>query len=309
MALGSQGPARGLALLVLPALAVLLLAGVRPAGAQITTLEEAPTVVESEEPLPFAMIGLVGIGCFNTYDMLKVNEAIELLNRDISQPGVKFEQFSKGGSFGGGVRVILKERLMLDATWERVYASQDIGGTTAKSSIAMPADAYLFTVGWDLMTKRRAAFGPAVGVGWYDAKGEQVITETPVGQDEITVGTLEMTGTALGVHGGAYFESALAGHVWVNAFAGYRGAKVDDLEIGGFEELVAALNERRLPQTLAIGIPLAGCEECEDADENGIPDSVAEGFDAALRGGGRSLNWSGFMGRLALTWYFNAPVF
>ena len=311
MALPRMGNARALALAAFPALILFASpAGVRPAAAQITDLAEAPEVIETKEPLPFIMFGILGTGSFNTYRMRELNRSLELMNLEITQPGVKFARFSKGASLGFGLRAIVKGRYVAEATRERVIADEKIGGTTAKNEIVASSNAYLFTLGWDMMKSRGAAFGPAVGVGYYDSIAEQILTETPVGQDPMTVGKLELTGNALGMHAGAYFEAALAGRMWVNAFLGYRSAKVTDLKITGFRELSQAFapGSQRLPQTRAIAPPVATCATCTDTDGDSYPDDVPQDAVLTLQGGGDSLDYSGFMGKLALTWYFNAPV-
>jgi len=312
MALRPQGPARGLATAGLPALIAAAFVLAPPAAAQITALQETPEVIEVEEPFPFVVLGLTGTGSFNTYSMTRLNRALETVNMEITQPGVRYADFGKGASGGAGIRAIFKERLVLETSWERVFASRTVGGTTSNAEISVPADAYMVTLGWDLMKKRRVGFGVAAGAGWYDANGEQVVRETPVDREEITVGTIQLTGSAVGMHAGAFFESILSGHVWVNAFVGYRKAHLDDLEISGFEDFVEAMEGQRLPQTRAIAKPVVACAVCPDEEDNGIgnglPDSFPEGAEFTLQGGGNSLDWSGFMGRLALTWYFNVPV-
>ena len=223
MALPRPGSARALVgVAALPAafaLAAGLLLFAPPASAQITTLEEAPPVVDTEEPFPFAVLGLTGLGTFNTYSMSDVNKSIEQMNREITQPGVKFPRFTRGASMGGGIRAILDERLILEATWEQVNAGETIGGT-AVNDLNASAHAYLFTAAWDMMKARRVAFGPALGMGYYDSIAEQTITETPVGEDPHDLGTIRFNGSALGAHGGVTFETSLTGHVWVNAFLG-----------------------------------------------------------------------------------------
>ncbi len=313
MALPRLGLARARALALAPALlvAVGLLAG-RPAFAQITTLEAAPEIIESEEPLPTVVFGVSLLGSFNTYSMRALNRALELMNADITQPGLKFDRFSRGASMGGAVRVIVKERLVVEAGWERVLSAETIGGTST-NELDVSSNAYMFTVGWDMMKKRRVAFGPAVGVGYYDTIGEQSILETPVGEDERTVGTLELSGNTLGMHAGVMFETAITGRVWANMFAGYRNAKISDVEIAGFRELSETFNGPGiLPQTRAIATPLGSCAECppnEDDPYPKYPSSVPEDATITMQGGGNALDYSGFMGKLAVTWYFNVPVF
>ncbi len=260
----------------------------RPVFAQITTLQEAPTVIETDEPLPTLMYGITALGSFSTYDMLKMNEALAIVNAEITQPGVSFSNFERGASFGAGVRLMYKEKIVAQIDFERLLANQKIGGITAESEIRVPADAIMFTLAYDLMKKRRAGFGVAAGAGRYEAKGEQIITETDIEDEQTTLGTIKIGGTSIGVHGGAYFEAALAGHVWFNVFTGYRAAKVEDLEITGLEDL----QEPAQSQTRAIAVPVA------ESQPNG---------DVTLRSDGRSLDWSGFMGRAGLTWYFNVP--
>lgn len=313
MALPRLGNARARALAPVPALlvAVGLLAG-RPAFAQITTLEEAPEIIETEEPLPAVVVGVSLLGSFNTYSMRALNRALELMNEDITQPGVKFDRFSRGASMGGALRVILKERIIVEAGWERVLSAETIGGTST-NELDLSSNAYMFTLGWDMMKKRRVGFGPAVGVGYYDTIGKQVILETPVGEDERTVGQLDLAGNTLGMHVGVMFETAITGHVWANAFMGYRNAKISDLEIGGFRELSQRFNGTGiLPQTRAIATPLASCADCppnEDDPYPKYPSSIPEDAVITMQGGGDSLDYTGFMGKLAVTWYFNVPVF
>jgi hypothetical protein len=262
--------------------------GPRPVAAQITTLQEAPTVIETDEPLPTLMYGLTALGSFSTYDMLKVNEALAIVNEEITQPGVSFSNFERGATFGGGIRVMYKEKLIAQIDFERLLANQKIGGITAESEIRLPADAIMFTLAYDMMKARRAGFGVAAGIGRYEAKGEQIITETDIEDEQTVLGTIELGGTGIGFHGGAFFEAALAGHIWFNFFAGYRGAHVDELEITGLEDL----QEPAQDQTRSIAAPLA---------------EVQSDGTVTLRSNGRSLDWSGFMGRAGLTWYFNAP--
>jgi hypothetical protein len=304
MALRRQGPVRSTpAILLLPTLALFGVLTSAPARAQITTLEEAAPVVETLEPFPWLVIGATGFGGLHTYGMQEMNEAIELLNADITQPGVKMSTFSGGGSAGVGLRAILKERLVVEAAFERLFGSHEIGGITAKSKISVPADAYLVTLGWDLLKKRRVGFGVEAGAGYYDANGEQVLTETNLAEVESTLGTVRLDGTGTGVHVGAYLERGLSGHIWVNFFAGYRNARVKDLEITGLDRI----REPDLQQSRSITLAVAECPDCPDADGDGIVDSVPEGAKVTLRGGGEELDWSGFMGRMALTWYLNAP--
>lgn len=300
-----QDTSRGRVRVPLTVLILLGLLAIPPARAQITTMEEAAPVIETQEPFPWLVVGVTGIGGLQTYDMLEMNQALEILNREIIAPGVTFSSFSGGASLGGGLRAIIKERLIFEANYEKLQASKEIGGT-ARSKIAVPASAYLVTLGWDLMKKRRVGFGVEAGAGYYDANGEQTLSETTLAGEEQSLGTLKFDGTGTGLHGGAYLERALSKHIWVNFYAGYRNAKVTDLKITGLETLVAP----GIPQNDQIIVPVADCPDCPGMDRTArdfVPDSVPEGADVTLLGGGTELDWSGFMGRMALTWYLNAP--
>ena len=300
-----QDSSRGGVWTPLSALILLGLLAVPPARAQITTLEEAAPVIETQEPFPWLVVGVTAIGGLQTYDMLEMNQALEILNREIIAPGVSFSQFSGGASLGGGLRAIIKERLIFEVNFEQLKASKEIGGT-AKSTIDVPANAYLATLGWDLMKKRRVGFGVEAGVGYYDANGEQSLSETTLAGVERDLGTVKIDGTGIGVHGGAYLERALSKHIWVNFYAGYRNAKVSDLEITGFEDLIPP----EIVTNDQILVPVVDCPDCpgmDRAQRDFFPDSVPEGANVTLVGGGDELDWSGFMGRMALTWYWNAP--
>ncbi|MFN8179619.1 MAG: hypothetical protein U0167_16950 [bacterium] len=306
MALGPKGSPHGSSAgRSLPAILLLTaLVAAGPARAQITTLEPpTATVVEEEEPFSFIVVGVTGFGGLGTYGMQQVNEALAVVNRDIEQPGVRFDPFSGGPSAGGGLRAIIKERILFQADLERLGTSQDIGGIVANSKISLPADGYLVTLGYDLLQKRTVGFGMEAGGGYYKAKGKQEITETNVSKVTRSLGTLNLDGHALGAHVGAYLEASLSQHIWVNFFAGYRRAKITDIDITGLETLRPA----ELSEASTIDVPVAVCPDCPDANNDGIPDSVPAGATPTLQAGGRTIDYSGFMGRMALTYYVNIP--
>ena len=237
MSPGRRDSSRGSAAAPLSALILLGLLAAAPVRAQITTLEQAPPTIETQEPFPWLVVGVTAIGGLQTYGMLEMNQALEVLNREIVAPGVSFSQFSGGASLGAGLRAIIKQRLIFEGNYEKLYGSKEIGGT-AKSRIEVPANAYLFTLGWDLLKKRRVGFGVEAGAGYYDATGGQTLTETTLAGVERNLGTIKFSGTGTGFHAGGYLERALSKHIWVNFYAGYRNAKVTDLEITGLEGLV-----------------------------------------------------------------------
>jgi hypothetical protein len=289
----------------LPALLLVgALVAAGPVRAQITTLEQAPpTVVEEEEPFSFVVVGLTGFGGLGTYGMQQVNEALAIMNVDIQQPGVRFQPFSGGPSAGGGLRAIIKERILFEADLENLSASQEVGGIVANSKLSLPARGYLFTLGYDLLQKRTVGFGMEAGGGYYKAKGKQELTETNVSNVTRSLGTINLDGHGVGAHVGAYLEAALSRHIWVNFFAGYRRAKVNDIDITGLDKLLPA----RLSEASTIDVPVAVCPDCPDENADGIPDSIPDGATVTLQGGGRTIDWSGFMGRMALTYYVNVP--
>lgn len=246
-----------------------------PARGQITTPEQAPsTTVQVAKPQPAVLVGLIGFGGFHTYNMEELNETLADMNVSISQlvRGVSYEPVDRGGSVGGGVRLVIRERLLVQLDLEHLVAHTSVGGVTLKSEIEVPADAVCATLGWDLMSNPRRALGVAVGVGRYTARGTQTTRFTPPTEAELENRNVRIGGSVIGPHYGAYFDAPLSTRVFVSAFAGYRNARLDDPRV--------RLNEDLLVSALA------------DPDE----------FAATS-----TLDWSGVMARVGFTYYMNFP--
>jgi hypothetical protein len=172
--------------------------------------------------------------------------------------------------------------------YERIFKTNNVGGVTSESQIRAPADVWSATLGYDLLSNPNVRLGFAAGVGRYSSKAEQVITETLAGDAEPReLGRIKMEGDTLGQHYQLFFETKFTDHIYVSLFGGYRVAVIDQLEISGLDDLKPPVST-----TAFVSIPVV-----EERDG-----------EVLLRGGGRELDWSGFMGRVAFTYYINVPL-
>ena len=90
-------------------------------------------------------------------------------------------------------------------------------------------------------------------------------------------------------HYQAFFEARFTERLFVGVVAGYRTAKISNVEVSGLDDL-----QPPVTGTGFISIPIV--EEQPDETQT-------------LRAGGDSLDYSGFFGRAALTLYLNIPTF
>jgi hypothetical protein len=285
------------------AAALLALSG--PAAAQITTLEESgPITDDYVEPYPLFVVGLTAFGGFGSVAMDDLNEALVVVNGQILAQGtaVKFDDFTGFLAYGGGIRSIVKGRILLEAIYERQTQDQSVGGITAENIIEIPVDSFLFTLGYDFLGSRRdTRFGFGLGVGHYDSKVKQTLTETPQSEDTYTLGTVDIEGTGWGSHYIMFFEKNITEKFFISAQFGYRSAKVSDIELKGLGDISDPRSEQAF-----VSVPIG---VCTDADGNVVACDGSEGepVGTRLKGGGTELDWSGFEGRVGFTYYFNIP--
>jgi hypothetical protein len=275
----------------LAALLAAALLSASSAFAQITTLEEVPVITEDEEEgVPWLLYGISAFGSLGAFTMEDLNSAVSIVNSEIATQGsygVRYESFESGSSVGGGLRAIMAERWLLSVDYERIIKSNKVGGVTSESQIRIPANVWSATLGYDLLSSPKARLGFAAGIGRYSSKAEQVITETLAGDEERELGRIKMEGDTLGQHYQMFFETQFTDHIFVSLFGGYRVAVIDQLEISGLDELLDPVST-----TAFVSIPVV-----EERDG-----------ELLLRGGGSELDWSGFTGRVAFTYYINVPL-
>lgn len=280
---------------LLAALALLGIAASAPvARAQITAIQDVDSLDWEEEDFPTFLYGFYVFGAINTMDMQQLNEALVVVNSEIAAQGsfgVQFDPVDRGGGYGAGLQLIVKEHYVFRSDWERILASTHVGGVTSESRVEVPADAYTTTLGYDVLSSRNARFGFGVGFAYYKSKAEQVITETLTGQDEEELGRVKLDGSTVGPVYQAFFEAKFTDRLFVGVTGGYRQAKVSSLDISGLDEIKDPLSD-----TAFISIPVA--------EHNAVDDAKLQ-----LRDGGDSVDWSGFYGRFSLTYYINVPTF
>ncbi|MBZ0268882.1 hypothetical protein K8I85_12050 [bacterium] len=276
-------------------LALFALALAAPAArAQITAIENLDSLEWEEEEYPFLLYGIYGFGSLASVDMLQVNEALSIVNREIALQGsfgVQFDPIERGGGYGGGIQVIIAHRYVFRTDWERLTASTHVGGVTSESRVEVPADVFSTSLGYDMLSSNTLRFGVGFGLAWYNSRAEQIITETLTGQDEVELGRIKLDGSTLGPLYQMFFEAKFTERLFVGVTAGYRTAKVTSLDISGVNDI-----EDPRSDTAFISIPVA---EANPADETSFQ----------LRGGGDSVDWTGFYGRAAMTYYINIPTF
>jgi hypothetical protein len=175
--------------------------------------------------------------------------------------------------------------------WERISASTHVGGVTSESKVEVPADAFAASLGYDFLSSRSARFGFGIGFAWYNSRAEQVITETLTGQNEEELGRIKLDGTTTGPLYQMFFEAKFTEHLFVGVTTGYRTAKITGLDITGVDDVQDPRSD-----TAFISIPVAEADPADATHEQ-------------LRGGGDSLDWTGFFGRVSMTYYLNIPTF
>ncbi|MEZ5066207.1 MAG: hypothetical protein R3B81_15885 [bacterium] len=258
--------------------------------AQITDLEEVGTVTDDVlDPYPPIVYGLTVFGAFGSLQMTEFNEAVTAMNLAIQSQGttVTMQPFNGFLGYGGGVRAIVKSRLLVEAIYEHVSQSETIGGISAKNQVEVPASALMVSLGWDfLKSKRDTRFGFLAGLGRYDSQAKQTLSEGRNDQD-FTLGVIELKGKSWGSHYAMFFEKNVSDHMFIHARATYRVARVTDPEITGLDALVDPVNEQAF-----VAVPVV--EETADGPR--------------LRRGGTELDWSGFDGQVGFTYYFNIPT-
>jgi len=262
--------------------------------AQITAIQDIDSLDWEEEEYPFLLYGIYGFGSLSTVDMQQANEALDIVNAEIAAQGsfgVQFDPIDRGGGFGGGIQVIIGQRYVFRTDWERLTASTHVGGVTSESKVEVPVDVFSTTLGYDLLSSNNARFGVGIGLAWYSSRAEQIITETLTGQNEVELGRIKLDGSTTGPLYQMFFEARFTEKLFVGVTAGYRTAKVTSLDISGVNDIQDPRSD-----TAFISIPVA---EARPDDETSFQ----------LRGGGDSLDWTGFFGRAAMTYYINIPTF
>lgn len=262
------------------ALLVLLVTLALPLGAAaqppISGPIQLPESTEDEEAAagpPFVSVRVALFGSVGTYAMKEFNENIDLLTISAREqwgvPEIKLARISGGIGGGAGLHAFFRGKVFVAAEYEQLTGTSDVGGRLGSSDIQVPATAYLGTLGYCIYAKD-VRFGFGVGGGRYEADGSAEFVV--LGE---TVEKYSMKGNTIGQHYVSFVDTPLLGKFRVTAMIGYRAAHLDDPEV---------VQEVFVPETE----PLPG-----------DPPPPAR---FPIEGEGSSLDWSGFMARLALAY-------
>jgi hypothetical protein len=264
------------ALPTLFALLLLPLAGPFRAAAQppISGPIQLPETSEEEEEgagPPFVTIRLAAFGSAGTYAMTEFNQNIDDLTavaRDQwGAPEIKLDRITGGIGGGAGLHAFFRDKVFFAAEYELVQGTSDVGGRLGRSDIQVPATAILGTLGYCIYSKN-VKFGFAAGGGKYEADGSAEFIV-----DQEVVEKYSMKGDTIGMHFVSFVDTPILGRFRVTAMAGYRGAKIDDPEV-----------------TQEVFVP----------EEEPLPGDPKPPDRFPIYGEGSSLDWSGFMARIAL---------
>jgi hypothetical protein len=289
---------RSLALAALPAALLGVLGAATVSFAQIGTLPAPAVLIEEEEDYlenPEFIWGVVGHTLVSSMKMESVNDAIQIMNGEISQQGtsgIEYQKATGAPAFGLGLRAIIKHRLILFADYERTVYTDEVGGLTSQAKFELPVQAWTGSVAWNFLNGPYNRFGFGFGLSHWSSLAEQRFLEN---EDEI--GKITIDGSTLGQNYFSYLELPLTERLYVHGQIGWRVAKIEDLEFDGLEELREGAD-----QTGFVFVPVAERFEIEPATEEA--EAV---YDVQLRGGGDSLDYSGFYGRIGFTVYWNPP--
>jgi len=205
-----------------------------------------------------AQFGIAGFGGYESYSMSDVNdELIDEVNADpvVIAGGYQMDDISGGWGYGGGLRIITSEKIVIWIDYNRLAASSDLSIQGATFFVETPANSYLGTVAYLFPSASRARIGLAGGFGYYSSAGS-------VGFDVSgSSAAVDLEGNGFGFHGLVVLDATLSPAMHAEIGAGYRYAKTSDLTVDG-----------------VTAVTLSG----EEA----------------------SLDWSGFMSRVGLAFYF-----
>lgn len=205
-----------------------------------------------------AQFGIAGFGGYESYSMSDVNdELIDEINEDpaLMAGGYQMDDISGGWGYGGGLRIITSEKIVIWIDYNRLAASSDLSVMGATLSVDTPANSYLGTVAYLFPSTSRARVGLAGGFGYYSSAG--AVTFDVSGSSA----TVDLEGNGFGFHGLAVLDATLSSTMHAEIGAGYRYAKTSDLTVDGVTAITSS------------------------------------GEDATL-------DWSGFMSRVGLAFYF-----
>jgi len=258
--------------LLLPLAAPFRAAAQPPISGPIELPEES-TAEEDEEGPRFVSIRLALFGSAGTYSMNEFNQNIDRLTIVARQqwgaPEIKLDRITGGIGGGAGLHAFFRDKIFFAAEYENLQGVSDVGGRLGRSDIQVPATAILGTLGYCIYSQN-VKFGFAAGGGKYDADGsaEFIVNEE-------TVEKYSLKGDTIGTHFVAFVDTPILGKFRVTAMAGYRGAKIDDPEV-----------------TQEVFIP----------EEEPLPGEPKPDDRFPIQGPGSSLDWSGFMARIALAY-------
>jgi hypothetical protein len=220
---------------------------------------------------PFISLRVALFGSVGTYSMKELNENIDLLTLSARDqwgaPEIKLDRIDGGVGGGAGLHAFFRGKVFFAAEYERLTGTSDVGGRLGSSDIQVPATAYVGTLGYCIYAKN-VRFGFGAGGGYYEADGSAEFIV-----DEEVVERYSMTGDTIGQHYVSFVDTPLLGKFRVTAMVGYRGARIDDPDV-----------------VQEVFVP--------DPDDTSDP-PVAR---FPIQGVGSSLDWSGFMARLALAY-------
>jgi len=258
--------------LLLPLAAPFRAAAQPPVTGPIQLPESSADEEEAARP-PFISLRLALFGSVGTYSMMELNENIDRLTIVARQqwgaPEIKLDRITGGIGGGAGIHAFFRDKIFFAAEYENLSGTSDVGGRLGSSLIEVPATAYLGTLGYCIYS-RNVKFGFAAGGGRYEADGSAAFVV-----DEETVEQYSMKGDTIGMHYVAFVDTPLLNKFRITAMVGYRGAKIDDPEV-----------------TQEVFVP-------EDPPLPGDP-KPPDRF--PIEGQGSSLDWSGFMARIALAY-------
>jgi len=228
---------RILLVIALPALA----SAQPPITAPVATVEEPEEEVRAPSFLQMAVMIFGGGSTYGMEELNKRDEEIFNVLFGPIVPGASPPKIERGMSGGAGLRLVLADRFVVDAAYERLLASTDFGGETVTWDISAPADAMTFMLGYDLVPSPNTRFGFGAGLGKYYSRMSSSFDWTgPMSpQEEILIQQLEdaltadIEGSTWGHQFEAFFEVRASPTVHVNGIAGYRKAKLGDGTVNG----------------------------------------------------------------------------
>lgn len=268
-------------------LALLALSGRALAQPPIAGPITSPEATQEEEQAgpKLIRIGLTGFAGANTYGMQDWNDHLDRDFKTVATdalPDVSSPRIGNGLSTGGGIRMFLKDRYLLELGFERLFSTTNWGGEALTWDLRADANVYLVTVGINFLSNRSIRFGFEGGVGQYKvdfkesvaADGRTVVMYSRADSTaEISNRDLVLdNGTAMGQHYAAFTEVRFAENMTLVASVGYRRAMLSD----------------------ATG------RYTEDGQEVDFA-AVGTSFDEVIKP--PTFDWSGFAGKIGLTRY------